>query len=66
MKKKQNNIRKNATIKNLENCQSKKFFKTENSAKRACEMQNLMQLESEISYYKCSYCKGWHLTSRTY
>jgi len=64
MKKKSKKVYKNSLNKNFATCSAKKFFKSENEAKKACDMQNLISLNTETYHYKCLYCKGWHMSTK--
>jgi hypothetical protein len=48
---------------NLNNCQSKRRFRSLNEAEKVAELQMLQDMRLELSVYKCDYCGGWHLTS---
>ncbi|MEO7904430.1 MAG: hypothetical protein ABIR91_01400 [Candidatus Saccharimonadales bacterium] len=46
----------------VSNCQSKRRFATEKQAQDAADHQMLIDMDLELSVYKCDICGGWHLT----
>ena len=59
--------RKNKQIKHtrvtfMNNCQPKRKYSNEKEALNAAEYQMLLDVNLELSIYKCDICNKWHLT----
>lgn len=46
-------------------CQTKRRFKTQAQAKETAEHQMLINMNLELSTYKCEQCGFWHLTRQS-
>lgn len=46
------------------NCKAKKAYPNETEAKKAAEIQMLLDMNLELSVYKCGLCNKWHLTRK--
>lgn len=49
----------------IDNCSPKKKFNTQKEATNAAEYQMLINLDLELSTYKCDQCHKWHLTRQS-
>lgn len=59
--------RKNRQIKHgrlviINNCVLKRKFRNEREAQKAADYQMLINMNLELSVYKCDFCGMWHLT----
>jgi len=56
----QQNLHKKITF--INNCQPKRKFNNEKEAIKAAEYQMLIDINLDLSVYKCDICNKWHLT----
>jgi hypothetical protein len=57
-----NNTPKHHSFRSVNNCDTKRRYKTEKEALAAADYQMLVNQNLELSVYKCELCGGWHLT----
>ncbi|MEI6054229.1 MAG: hypothetical protein WCQ49_02560 [Candidatus Saccharibacteria bacterium] len=46
----------------VNNCQPKRKYSSEKEAIKAADYQMLLDINLELSVYKCDTCNKWHLT----